>query len=190
MRAALQSGVDVNSRGPDGEETALMYAVGGRRRRSSVVSLLLEQEDIDVNIETLRGETALHFAARDDRNSECLAMLLARPDLTIVNQRDKFGCTPLFVAVSARPRIWPKGGRGEGAVRCVQLLLSDERTDPNIKSYDHNFLCLGSYEQYTDKDWVCEGDSPLMYAVKWNYVDCVKLLLADPRVDLSEREER
>ena len=144
------------------------------------MSLLLEQEDIDVNIETCRGETALHFAARDDRNSECLAMLLARPDLTIVNQRDKFGCTPLFVAVSARPRIWPKGGRGEGAVRCVQLLLSDERTDPNIKSY----------EQYTEKDEVCEGDSPLMYAVKWNYVDCVKLLLADPRVDLSEREER
>ena len=162
-----------------------MYAVGGRRRRSSVVSLLLEQEDIDVNIETRRGETALHSAAREDRSSECLAMLLARPDLTIVNQRDKFGCTPLFVAVSARPRIWPKakgatGGRRLGAVRCVQLLLSDERTDPNIKSY----------EQYTDKDWVCEGDSPLMYAVKWNYVDCVKLLLADPRVDLSEREER
>ena len=177
MQAALQSGVDVNSRDPDGEMTALMYAV---RRRRSVVSLLLEQEDIDVNIETLRGETALHFAARDDRNSECLAMLLARPDLTIVNQRDKFGYTPLFVAVSARPRIWPKGGRGEGAVRCVQLLLNDERTDPNIKSY----------EQYTEKDEVCEGDSPLMYAVKWNYVDCVKLLLADPRVDLSEREER
>ena len=158
-----------------------MYAV---RRRRSVVSLLLEQEDIDVNIETREGETALHFAARDDRNSECLALLLARPDLTIVNQRDKFGYTPLFVAVSARPRIWPKGGRRQGAVRCVQLLLSDERTDPNIKSY----------EQYTEKDgslcWVCEGDSPLMYAVKWNYVDCVKLLLADPRVDLSEREER
>ena len=188
MQAALQSGVDVNSRDPDGEMTALMYAVR-RRSKSSVVSLLLEQEDIDVNIETREGETALHFAARDDRNSECLAMLLARPDLTIVNQRDKFGCTPLFVAVSARPRIWPKakgakGGRRLGAVRCVQLLLSDERTDPNIKSY----------EQYTEKDgslcWVCEGDSPLMYAVKWNYVDCVKLLLADPRVDLSEREER
>ena len=73
MQAALQSGVDVNSRGPDGEETALMYAV----RRRSVVSLLLEQEDIDVNIETREGEPALHFAARDDRNSECLALLLA-----------------------------------------------------------------------------------------------------------------
>ena len=74
MQAALQSGVDVNSRGPDGEMTVLMYAV---RRRRSVVSLLLEQEDIDVNIETREGETALHFAARDDRNSECLALLLA-----------------------------------------------------------------------------------------------------------------
>ena len=52
---------------------------------------------------------------------------------------------------------------------CVQLLLRDGRTDPNIK-YDRM------------------GATPLMLAVKTNHVDCVELLLADPRVDLMTRD--
>ena len=184
MRAALQSGVDVNSKDPDNEMTALMGAV--KWNQPAVVSLLLVQEDIDVNsvyedggMGWDNGKTALHFAAGDDRISECLAMLLSRPDLATLNQKDKYGRTPLFVAVSARPRR-PKGGSGKGALRCVQLLLCDKRTDPNIKDLEPD-----GYESI-----IWEGDSPLMFAVKWNLVDCVKLLLADPRVDLSEREER
>ena len=46
--------------------------------------------------------------------------------------------------------------------RCVQLLISDERTDPNIKDDTR-------------------GNSPLMQAVKRNFVE---LLLTDPRFDL------
>ena len=68
-----------------------------------------------------------------------------------------YGQTALWEAVS------------HNAVRCVQLILSDVRTEPNIKDDG--------------------GDSPLMVAVKWNHVDCVELLLADTRVDLMTRDK-
>ena len=40
---------------------------------------------------TLFGTTALHLAAEAEENSECLAKMLARTDLTMVNQRDSDG---------------------------------------------------------------------------------------------------
>ena len=49
------------------------------------------------------------------------------------------------------------------------MLISDKRTDPNIKD---------------DR----MGVTPLMLAVKSNHVDCAELLLADPRVDLMTRD--
>ena len=155
VRAALQSGVDVNSKGEDGY-TGLMKALWNSH--TAVTSLLMEQEGLDIDIVADYGQTALHFAAMLDKNNECLAKLLARQDLITVNQRDPRGRTPLWWAVRYN------------AVRCVQLLLSDERTDPNIKN-----------------NW---GGSPLMSAVKSNRVACVKLLLADPRVDLMTRDKR
>ena len=156
VRAALQSGVDVNSMDGHGWMDGLTGLMGSLANgHTEVASLLLEQEGIDINIiSDYRNETALHFAAQDDQNNECLAMLLARN--TSVNQRDSFGGTPLYDAVQYN------------AVRCVQLLISDERTDPNIKSDD--------------------GESPMMCAVKQNHVNCVELLLADPRVDLMTRD--
>ena len=84
VQAALQSGVDVNSRDEDGQ-TGLMVSV--LMGHTGVASLLLEQEGIDINICDDGDQTALHFAAMDDQNSECLAkMLLART--TSVNQRN------------------------------------------------------------------------------------------------------
>ena len=56
------------------------------------------------------------------------------------------------------------------------MRLSDQRTEPNIKNYE-------SQDGFHSIDG--EGDLPLMFAVKWNLVGCVKLLLPDPRVHLS-----
>ena len=76
-----------------------------------------------------------------------------------VNNYQGYGWTSLHSAVQ------------RGAVRCLQLLLSDERSDPNMEYYD-------GYE----------GDTPLMLAVKSNQVECVKVLLANHRVDVMTRD--
>ena len=159
--------------------------------RTEVAILLLGEEGIDVNIVARGGETALHEAARHNKTSNCLAMLLARPDLTTsVNQKDWGGETPLLLAVS------------RNAIVCVQLLISDKRVDPNIKSdrtgnsplmlavKGNRVACVELLiSDCFDPNIKCDdGNSPLMLAVKMNNVDLVELLLADPRVDLMTRD--
>ena len=154
VQAALQSGADVNSQN-EGGETGLMKAL--IRRHTAVARLLLEQEGIDINICSNSGRSALHWAAPSSVNSECLAIMLARPEVTsqTINMKDWGGETPL------RSAVW------SGAPDCVELLINDDRTDPNIKG--------------------C-GESPLMLAIKRNNVECAALLLTDPRVDLMTRD--
>ena len=186
VQAALQSGVDVNSKDKY-DRTGLMMSL--ERRHTGVSILLLEQKGIDINTSDSFDKTALHFAAGHDQNSEALAMMLLARN-TSVNQRDSQGQTPLYMAVSSN------------AVRCIQLLISDERTNPNISSsyhqtplglavYDNNAACVELLlnDKRTDPNikGVC-SISPLMYAVKKNHVACVELLLADPRVDLMTRD--
>ena len=50
-------------------------------------------------------------------------------------------------------------------VEIVELMLRDKWTEPNVKDNAYN--------------------TPMMHAVKKNQVDCVKVLLSDPRVDLD-----
>ena len=117
VKAALQSGVDVNSKGRFGY-TGLMWAL--LNNHTAVASFLLEQEGLDIDIVSdCHDMTALWLAAVNDQNSECLALILAKS--TSVNQVGAMGRTALWEAVNYN------------AVRCVLLLLSDERTDPNIK---------------------------------------------------------
>ena len=77
----------------------------------------------------------------------------------MVNQKDKATRTPLYCAVSM------------GAVKCVQLLMRDDRTDPNIKP-DYNIF----------------RDAPLMMAVKCNRAEIVELLLRDKRTELNIKD--
>ena len=160
VQAALQSGTDVNSKNEAGR-TGLMMALNGRQ--TAMARFLLEQEGIDINICDNFGQSALHYAASYAENSECLAILLARPELTsqMVNKKDSWGNTPLWWAVSYGA-VW------DGGAGCVQRLINDAHTDLNIKNED--------------------GNSPLMLAIKKNYVGCVGVLLPDPRVDLMTRD--
>ena len=191
VRDALQRGVDVNSRDAHGG-TGLRRALWNSH--TAVASLLLEQEGIDVDI-NCNGQTALNLAAKSDENSECLALILSKS--SSVNPVDANGVTALLFAVH------------HNAVRCVQLLLSDKRTDPNIKDHDvikdddgdsplmwavtcNRVACLELLlsDERTDPNIKNNaGDSPLMRAVKHNWLASAELLLADPRVNLMTRDE-
>ena len=108
------------------------------------IKMLLRDERVDPNIEGIQGP---EYAGEH-------RPLILRDDLL----------TPLLYAVK----------RGVSARPLLRLLLSNPRTDPNIK--DHS-------------NW---SKTALMYAVKENKEDIVEILLADPRVDLNttERFER
>ena len=167
VKELLQGGADLNSFLGNGtkKRTALMVALNNEK--TEVASFLLRQEGIDVNIGDSNGWSALHCAARNDENIECLAMILARPDLDLAkvytpNQTDSW--TSLHTAASA------------GAARCLQLLLNDERIGPNKEYFCHD-------------DCRCyEGVTPIMLAVMYNHAECVEVLLAEPRVDVMTRD--
>ena len=95
VRRALARGEDVNSKN-ERNRTGLMLAVV--HKRNSVVRLLLEQPTLDLNCIGQSGKTALHYAANGD-NVEGVRMLLADPRLNTVNLKDKWGMTPVMVAM-------------------------------------------------------------------------------------------
>ena len=97
VRRALAKGEDVNSK-DENNRTGLMYAVW--KNHNPVVRLLLEQPTVALNcIET--GKTALHYAAVGD-NVEGVQLLLADPRLNTVNPKDKWGRTPVMVAMELK----------------------------------------------------------------------------------------
>merc|ERR1712130_908339 len=114
-----------------------------------------------------------------NRSGEFLAMLLARPDLTpsTVNQKASHSSsmvqqvTPLWLAVL------------RGNVKAVQLLLSDSRTDPNIKN-DESYVI-----NFFDEEEYLSSCTPLSFAVYVNNVEIVKLLLSNSRTDPNIKDD-
>jgi len=112
-RVALESGADLNTRSLEGK-TPLMYALWNNQ--NSVVELLMQNDNVDVNCEDNAGATALHHAVDID-NDEGARMLLADIRLQDINHKNRRGLTPLMRAVTS------------SKVNCATLLLSDPRVD-------------------------------------------------------------
>ena len=110
VQAAIDNGADVNE-GDFLGETGLMSALN--KSQNNLVQLLLNHPQIDVNKVSRSGRCALHYAVFPD-NHEGMAALLARQDLTTINQRKDDGQTPIMDAVSYN------------AVNCCKLLLSHQ----------------------------------------------------------------
>ena len=113
VQAAIDNGADVNKEDSLGE-TGLMCAL--IKSHNNVVQVLLNHPQIDINKVDQDGECALHCAVFRD-NHEGMAALLARQDLTTINQRSVYGRTPIMQAVAYN------------AVNCFNLLLAHPEVD-------------------------------------------------------------
>merc|ERR1712212_108803 len=112
-RVAIESGADLNSKSLEGK-TPLIYAMWNNQ--NSVVELLMQNDNLDVNCEDSDDATALHHAVDVD-NDEGARMLLADCRLQDINHKNRRGLTPLMRAVT------------RSKVNCATLLLSDTRVD-------------------------------------------------------------
>merc|ERR1712130_591908 len=139
VKAALQSGHDVNTMDEDGY-TGLMRAVF--ENHNSVVELLLRTPNIDVNIIGYSADresdnygywNAVHWAVIEN-NIEVLKLLLSHPSLTALTLNSKFGRgAPVMFAV------W------RDRLEHLMLLAADPRVDLNTtdmagRSLDHRSL--------------------------------------------------
>ena len=105
----LEKGANVNEKGGYFRSSCLMEAVSVNNQE--LVSLLLDEEGIDVNARNAKNATALHTACYDG-NTEMVRKLLAVPGIN-KNVFDRLGRTPLMAA------------KAQGYTECVKLM---ERT--------------------------------------------------------------
>ena len=123
VRRALETGADPNS--CDGDWTCLMIAA--EKDHAEVVSLLLEQPTIEVNMVGPHDETALHLACMYNKEA-ALRRLLSAPGLDMNGlYSGKF--TPIMFAV------------GHGNLECVRLLSEVAGVELDRKYPD--FMGLG-----------------------------------------------
>jgi len=136
VKAALQRGDDVNTKDEYGK-TELIYAV--IYQHNSVLTLLLNTPNIDVNLKSGRDEglCALHWAVNES-NNEAVKLLLNVPniDVNIVNNS---GESALHEAV--------KRHNNEG----LKLLLDVPTIDVNLVNFDgksavHHAVCENNIE--------------------------------------------
>ena len=83
VKRALNNGEDVNDSGDVGV-TALMSAICNGHNHKSIVKVLLEHPDIEVNEKRDDGRTALHYAVLVD-NVEVTRMLLKHKGLDLMS---------------------------------------------------------------------------------------------------------
>merc|ERR1711962_368921 len=91
-----------------------------QRRRNKVARLLLQQAKTDINKADHHGVCALHHVVLND-NCEGLALLLAREDLTSLNERNRWKETPIVHALACN------------AVDCFRLMILDPRLDLDVR---------------------------------------------------------
>ncbi|KAH6884737.1 hypothetical protein BKA70DRAFT_136350 [Coprinopsis sp. MPI-PUGE-AT-0042] len=110
-------GILVNAADEDGR-TPLMWALRGTINRA-IVNSLFTHPDLDVNLPSYFGSSALMQAATYDAE-EATTLLLSHPKIE-PNQVDSGGCTSLMLASR------------NGSRRVVRVLVADPRVEVNLK---------------------------------------------------------
>ena len=110
IRNILANGVDVNGKKESTGTTILMEAV--RRKRGGLVSLLLEQPDIQVNAKNKDNWTALHFVVQAQHSTKhstkkMIQSMLNFPGINTEIANDR-GETPLMMATRVNNEYFVK----------------------------------------------------------------------------------
>ena len=203
VKAALQRGIDVNTKGEYGaygeyglQWTGLMWAV--TENHNSVVELLLKTPNIDVNQKDDEGCCALHLAV-SSKNIEALKLLLSVPNID-VNIVDTDGESAVHIC----SQVWNHdtevlklllnvpnidvnivNNRGESAVRRAVMRKTSYNIEVLKLLLSHPSLTALTLNQ-KDKE---HGITPVMLAVISNKLEHLELLAADLRVDLDTTDE-
>ena len=119
VQAAIDNGADVNEKGHLGESGLMWACQNNGLNQNNMVQLLLNHPQIDVNTVNQFGDCALHYAMNGIivENHVGMAAVLARQDLTTINQKTRLGQTPIMMAIE------------NNRVNCFNLLLADPRVD-------------------------------------------------------------
>ncbi|KAI9148347.1 Non-reducing end alpha-L-arabinofuranosidase BoGH43A [Paramyrothecium foliicola] len=117
-------------------KTLLLSAA--QKGHDTVVKLLLENSNVDVNVRTVYGDTSLGLAAKEGHNT-VIRLLLSRRNID-VNAVDGFNRTPLLWAAA------------NGHYIAMELLVGTGRVDVNLKD------TLGR----TALSWAAEGEQCLV----------------------------
>jgi ankyrin repeat protein len=120
------------------KENPLMKAVG--MNHPEIVQVLLQHEEINVNVQDEKGDTALIWAAEKGR-TEVVKRLLKHP-LIDVNVQDNIGQTALMLSVYKRKKI--------PILEIVKELLKRKEIDVNLQNRNGNTaLILTNYASNT-----------------------------------------
>ena len=123
MKTLIDLGVDPMLTNEDGK-TALMLAGGRTGTPQEVLATMQLALDVGIDIDAVdhNGETAMHSAAYKDR-AEPIKLLAAKgARIEIWNRENKYGSTPLAIAVGyRRPRSFRPQPKAEAAIREVMI---------------------------------------------------------------------
>ena len=133
VKEALESGADVNSRHSDFTSiTCLMSALEGHNE--AVITFLLEQPGIQVNLQDMQGWTALHHAAFDFKSRSVIKLLLNFPgiDTEIIS---KDGYTPREIAINFKNVVFCEEHQMKMEAD-IEILIDEggKRTEINAQS--------------------------------------------------------
>ena len=163
-------------------------ALAAMKGDSTIISILLSRQDIQVNCKDIFGQAPLHHAASGCHEA-AMTFLLRRKDI-IADIRDAVGRTPLSRAAE------------QGSETVARLLL--ERTDVDVDSRDNDgrspfvwavdhgnqavVRLLLENSKVNVNLRTREGHSPLSLAVRGEREMIVLLLLQQEGIDMSSRD--